>query len=155
MAKVIQLKNENGETYYPVTTGDAVKLEGGGTIDGKLAEFSERVEDMESQVSGVSGKAELFGYRGDVSSPDVEYSVGTILLVDIIEDSGLFIPGDKINVAVQRNMIAPITSNIRYIGSKEKISTSSSIKGTIPGHWVALSSALNSLKSAALVQRVE
>lgn len=155
MAKVIQLKNENGETYYPVTTGDAVKLVDGKTIDEKFGEYGERLEEMDGRLDTQDEKAYLFGYRGDVSSPDVEYSVGTILLVDIIEDSGLFIPGDKINVAVQTNMIAPITSNIRYIGSTKKISTSSSIKGTIPGRWVALSSALNSLKNAALVQRVE
>ena len=153
MAKVIQLKNENGETYYPVTTGDAVKLEGGGTIDGKLAEFSERVEDMESQVSGVSGKAELFGYRGDVSSPDVEYSVGTILWVSLADDQGSFHIGDTIYIAYRYDPIS--SSKYAYLAFRKKVTIDGVVtKGQIPGLWVALSASQRSTGSV-LVQRIE
>ena len=150
MAKVIQLKNENGETYYPVTTGDAVKLEGGGTIDGKLAEFSERVEDMESQVSGVSGKAELFGYRGDLTQPSVEFSVGTILWVKLLKDPGRFYVGANINISVYYNL-----GIYMFVASPKKIAIDGVlVKGLIQGRWVALSDASTSTDTV-LVQRVE
>ena len=159
MAKVIQLKNENGETYYPVTTGEAVKLVDGKTIDEKFGEYGERLDGMDESLSNKAGVYNITS--GSLATYDAEFPIGTILLVALVEKPGYFFVGDKINIVYARFSLpgglagGADVDGVYLVGSPKSISASADgAKGRLSGYWVALSSTFGS-SNAVLVQRVE
>ena len=69
MADIVQLKNENGTPIYPVTTGEAINMSGGKTLD---QVFAEKMEALEQDYQDNKDALEL-DYQNKKDALDVDF----------------------------------------------------------------------------------